>query len=105
MDLSRSIDNLAEYRRSEFFQYLGQFLADRRVQLGISVDRLAQLTLIGAGQIREIESASREASQQEFDSLLAHLDIDIYEIHEICRVTHAQYMLEFYRIIDENYPK
>lgn len=105
MDLSHSIDNLAEYRRSEFFQYVGRCFANKRVQLGISIDRLAQQTLIEANRIREIESEFSEISQQEFNALLMHLDIEIFQIHEICRITHAQYMLEFYRIVDENYPK
>lgn len=101
-----NIENLNQFNKRLFNKYFGNYIKERRLQLGYSIeDLLKKNPTLNREAIKLIESGRRPVSQIEFDLLVDILALDQQELTNIVKLTQINKLLNIYMEINENYPK
>lgn len=99
------LNHLASFDKIAFRRYLGNFIYQKRTELGLTQQQLAEIVKISNQDMILIEKGKKNLSQENFDNLCEYLELDSETILNMSRITHVQYLMDFFRMIDENYPR
>lgn len=98
------IDKLSSFNKRFFKKNLGLQIQQKRQELGYSYEYLSDLLGLTSRTIKMIENGQKSVTQDLFEDLIEVFKLDPNELLQISRITHVQYLMSFYKEIDENFP-
>ncbi|MBC7466988.1 MAG: helix-turn-helix transcriptional regulator [Bdellovibrio sp.] len=99
------LESLNQFNKRQFKKFFGLYMKRQRAELNVTIEYVAHLADINASDFKSIESGKKSMSQTEFESICKYLYLDLFEIENIYRITHAQYLMNVFKVIDGHYPK
>ena len=100
-----NISSLAGYDKDAFCRYFGLYVIERRMALSLSQLELAQSVGVKLRDIQLIENGKKFLDQETFEKICLKLNLNLDDVDNMGRITHAQYLMDFFRMMDENYPR
>ena len=99
------LESLNQFNKRHFKKFFGLYMKRQRAELNMTVEYVAHLADINVSDFKSIESGKKSMSQTQFESICKYLYLDLFEIHNISKITHAQYLMNVFKVIDGHYPR
>ena len=100
-----TLENLTQYDKPKFKELLGLYVKETRQSLKWTEQELAAHLNLPTCDILQIEAGKKTLTQDAFDYLRLSLNLNENDLSDIARITQVQMLMEFYREINEQYPK
>lgn len=98
------LNKLSNFNKKDFNKLFGLYIKRRRIELGLKETDLALLTDLNLKEISLLETGRKKISEPLFETLFNVLQMDQNEVIELSKITQVQYLINLFKVIDENYP-
>jgi transcriptional regulator with XRE-family HTH domain len=99
------LNSLTFLNKKLSFKLLGNYINKKRLLFNYSIEDLSKYLNIDPNEFRKIESGKKFITQSQFDQLKQYLDFDQSELFELNYIVESKYLINMYKVLDENFPK
>lgn len=99
------LNSLTFLNKKLSFKLLGNYINKKRILFNYSVEEVSKYLDIEPNEFRKIESGKKFLTQNQFEQLKPYLDFDQRELFELNYIVESKYLINMYKVLDENFPK
>ena len=99
------LNSLTFLNKKLSFKLLGNYINKQRMLFNYSIEDLAIYLNIDPNEFRQIESGKKFLTPNQFDLLKHYLEFDENELFELTYIVESKYLINMYKVLDENFPK